>query len=193
MATMNSFLTRRRILGTFSAVAAGVLAVPTTALAAESGPRMRTQRGPYMLELFNTHTSETVAIAYRDASGFIADSLTQLDWLLRDHRAGVAAPMDPLLFDQLADLAAATGLDPRFEVISGYRSPQTNAQLADASEGVARHSLHMDGRAIDLRLRGLPSARLRDLALAAGRGGVGFYARSDFVHLDTGRVRNWAG
>ena len=89
MATMNSFLTRRRILGSFSAVAAGVLTAPTMASAADNAPRTRTQRGPYMLELFNTHTSETVAITYRDASGFIADSLTRLDWLLRDHRAGV--------------------------------------------------------------------------------------------------------
>jgi uncharacterized protein YcbK (DUF882 family) len=97
------------------------------------------------------------------------------------------------LFDQLADLAAAAGVEPRYEIISGYRSPQTNDRLAAASGGVAKRSLHMQGRAIDVRLKGVSCARLRDLALVAGRGGVGYYRSSDFVHLDTGRVRAWAG
>lgn len=145
------------------------------------------------LELFNTHTSEALSLAYRDARGLLAPALGKLHWILRDHRANEAAPMDPLLFDQLADLAAAAGVEPRYEIISGYRSPRTNARLAGAGRGVARRSLHMEGRAIDVRLKGVSCADLRDLALAAGRGGVGYYRSSDFVHLDTGRVRSWAG
>jgi uncharacterized protein YcbK (DUF882 family) len=93
----------------------------------------------------------------------------------------------------MAAVALAAGRDARFEVISGYRSSGTNARLAAASAGVARRSLHMDGRAIDVRLKGASCASVRDIALALARGGVGFYRQSDFVHLDTGRVRSWQG
>jgi uncharacterized protein YcbK (DUF882 family) len=146
-----------------------------------------------VIELFNTHTSETLRVAYRSATGFVPDSLARLQWLLRDHRANESAPIDPLLFDQLAALAAEAGVAPRYEIISGYRSPFTNAKLAAAGRGVATKSLHMQGKAIDVRLRGVPCDALRDLALAAAQGGVGYYQKSDFVHLDTGRVRTWAG
>ncbi|MCU0760674.1 MAG: DUF882 domain-containing protein [Steroidobacteraceae bacterium] len=146
-----------------------------------------------VLELFNTHTSERLRVAYRTATGFAPESLDRLQWLLRDHRANESAPIDPLLFDQLAALAAAAGVEPRYQIISGYRSPLTNAKLAAAGRGVATRSLHMQGKAIDVRLHGVPCDALRDLALAAGQGGVGYYAKSDFVHLDTGRVRTWAG
>lgn len=145
------------------------------------------------LELFNTHTAETLRVVYRSATGFVPDSLAKLQWLLRDHRANESAPMDPLLFDQLAALAAAAGVEPRYQIISGYRSPHTNAKLASAGRGVATRSLHMQGKAIDVRLRGVPCDALRDLALAAAQGGVGYYQKSDFVHLDTGRFRTWAG
>jgi uncharacterized protein YcbK (DUF882 family) len=145
------------------------------------------------LELRHTHTGEQLAVAYRAATGYVSTAIDRLDWLLRDHRAQESHPIDRPLFDQLADLAAAAGVEPRYEIISGYRSPQTNDRLAAASGGVAKRSLHMQGRAIDVRLKGVSCARLRDLALVAGRGGVGYYRSSDFVHLDTGRVRAWAG
>ena len=145
------------------------------------------------VELFNTHTSETLRVAYRSATGFVPAALERLQWVLRDHRANESAPMDPLLFDQLAALAAAAGVEPRYQIISGYRSPHTNAVLAAAGHGVARQSLHMLGKAIDVRLHGVPCDALRDLALAAAQGGVGYYQSSDFVHIDTGRVRTWAG
>ena len=148
---------------------------------------------PRYLELWNTHTAETLAVAFRDATGLVAAALSQLDWLLRDHRANQMRRMDAPLFDWLADLADQAGVEPRYEIISGYRSPTTNASLAEAGRGVARHSMHLEGRAIDVRLRGISCAKLRELALAAPRGGVGFYAGSDFVHLDTGRVRAWVG
>jgi hypothetical protein len=85
------------------------------------------------------------------------------------------------------------GRPAHYEIISGYRSPESNAKMAAASSGVAKQSLHMQGRAIDVRLRGFPTAGLRDLALKAQKGGVGYYQRSDFVHLDTGRFRTWSG
>jgi uncharacterized protein YcbK (DUF882 family) len=101
--------------------------------------------------------------------------------------------MDRGLFPQLLALPRVLGVAARYEVISGYRSPQTNQALRAAGHGVAEHSLHLEGRAIDVRLVGVDCARLRDAALAATAGGVGYYAKSDFVHLDTGRVRTWAG
>jgi uncharacterized protein YcbK (DUF882 family) len=145
------------------------------------------------LDLLNMHTAETLKLAYRDALGFVAPALSRLDWILRDQRANESTRMDPMLYDQLADLAAAAGVEARFEIISGYRSPATNAAMAEAGRGVARHSLHVEGRAVDVRLKGVSCADLRDLALRAGRGGVGYYPGSDFVHIDTGRVRTWAG
>jgi uncharacterized protein YcbK (DUF882 family) len=99
--------------------------------------------------------------------------------------------MDPALLDILFDLQGATHHDGPFEIISAYRSPQTNAALRRQSSAVAEHSLHMEGRAIDIRLRGFPTIKLRDAAIALHRGGVGFYAAPDFVHVDTGRVRVW--
>jgi uncharacterized protein YcbK (DUF882 family) len=101
--------------------------------------------------------------------------------------------MDAALYGLLSDLAEATGHEPRYEVISGYRSPRTNAQLHAAGHAVAEHSLHMEGRAIDVRLLGCDLAAFRDAALKAARGGVGYYPSSNFVHVDTGRVRTWTG
>jgi uncharacterized protein YcbK (DUF882 family) len=179
-----ALLTRRRLL-TLSGAALAVAVLPRETRAGALRERW--------LELRNTHTGEQLAVAYRVATGYAAAAVGKLNWLLRDHRVNEAHPIDAPLFDQLADLADAAGVEPRYEIISGYRSPATNARLASASSGVARRSLHMDGRAIDVRLHGVSCATLRDLALAAGRGGVGYYRRSDFVHLDTGRVRSWAG
>jgi uncharacterized protein YcbK (DUF882 family) len=156
-------------------------------------PLARSGPGQRWIELLNTHTHEIVNVAYRDADGLVPEALKQLDHVLRDHRSGEKREMDRTLFDLLADLAEAAGLEPRYEVISGYRSAATNAKLAAETSGVSKQSLHVEGRAIDVRLPGVPTARLRDLALAMKRGGVGYYARSDFVHLDTGRIRTWTG
>jgi uncharacterized protein YcbK (DUF882 family) len=147
------------------------------------------------LELTNTHTGEVVKATFRDASGYVQDALAQLEHVLRDHRTNQRQTMDPALYDLLSDLALTANREPRYEIISGYRSPETNAQLRSRSSnsGVSERSLHMQGRAIDVRLKGLSSAQLRDLALAARRGGVGYYEKSNFVHLDTGRVRTWVG
>jgi uncharacterized protein YcbK (DUF882 family) len=145
------------------------------------------------IELRNIHTNEVLRATLQDAHGWVADALAKLQHLLRDYRTGEEHEMDPGLYLQLSDLARAAGVEPRYEVISGYRSPATNSKLHDAGRGVAEHSLPMQGRAIDVRLRDYDLAALRDLALAAGRGGVGYYPHSSFIHIDTGPVRRWEG
>jgi len=186
--------TRRAFLTVLGGAALPLGAVATAEPLTSTGATLsRVVREPRWLELFNTHTAETVQVAFRDAAGYVATALTKLNHLLRDHRSGDVHPIDPALFDLLGDLARLAGRDARYEVISGYRSPATNARLKAQGRGVATRSLHMEGRAIDVRLKGLPTARLRDLALELRRGGVGFYPRSDFLHVDTGRVRSWEG
>jgi uncharacterized protein YcbK (DUF882 family) len=145
------------------------------------------------LSLLNTHTGESLLARYCEAGQYNPQALSQLNHLLRDHRSGDAHPIDPRLFDVLFHAATRNDREPHFEVISGYRSPVSNAQLHERSKGVAQHSLHMEGRAIDVRLSGVACAKLRDVALSMACGGVGYYASSDFVHLDTGRVRSWSG
>ena len=146
------------------------------------------------LELFNTHTSETLRVVYRRGTRYDQAALVRLNDVLRDHRSGQSHEIDVRLFDQLHDLALAAHCDARYEIISGYRSPESNAKMsARPGSGVAKKSLHMQGRALDVRLKGCPCSDLRDLALAAKQGGVGYYQRSDFVHIDTGAFRSWVG
>ena len=148
---------------------------------------------PRELSMLNLHTAERVQVRYFEDGRYLPDALKQLNHLLRDHRSGETATIDQRLFDQLHTLAAEARCVPHFEIISGYRSPATNEKLRAMSEGVARQSLHTQGRAIDVRLPRVNCSQLRDLALDLRLGGVGYYAKSDFVHLDTGRVRTWAG
>ncbi len=145
------------------------------------------------LSLVNTHTGESLLTRYFEGGQYIPAALSQLQHVLRDHRSGEAHPIDPQLFDVLFHVASRNDREPHFEVISGYRSPASNAQLRSHSKGVAQRSLHMDGKAIDVRLSGVACTKVRDVALSMASGGVGYYARSNFVHLDTGRVRAWAG
>ena len=145
------------------------------------------------LELHNTHTGETLKVTFRNASGFVPAALEQLDEILFDQRSGEHRAMDPQLFVLLADLAAAAGVEPRYDIISGYRSATTNQKLRSNGGGQAKNSQHIQGKAIDVRLQGVSTARLRDLAVGLKRGGVGYYAKSDFVHVDTARVRYWEG
>jgi uncharacterized protein YcbK (DUF882 family) len=143
------------------------------------------------LDFLHTHTREALSVAYASLAGYRREALARIDQFLRDFRTGDVHSIDPGLLDLLNDLAALTGTVEPFHVISGYRSPRTNAMLRGRSEGVARHSLHMDGKAIDVRLPDVPLRQLRDAAVALGRGGVGYYPGSGFVHVDTGRVRTW--
>jgi len=163
------------------------------ALAAALVSRVASAASADWIELYNTHTRETVKETFRDSSGFIPAALAKLAHVLRDHRSGESHAMDPNLYVLLVDVAAAAGSEPRYEIISGFRSPVTNEKLRSQGGGQAQQSQHLQGRAIDVRLKGVPSARLRDVAMALRRGGVGYYETSDFVHLDTARVRYWKG
>ena len=145
------------------------------------------------IELLNTHTNETALVVFRRGIEYDAAAVATLRNVLRDHRNDESHDIDVRLYDQLHALALAARCDARFEVISGYRSPASNAQMSTPGSGVAKRSLHMEGRAIDVRLHKCPCADLRDLALAAAQGGVGYYKRSDFVHIDTGAFRTWIG
>jgi uncharacterized protein YcbK (DUF882 family) len=143
------------------------------------------------LSFVHTHTGETLSTTYFRDGDYVATSLERINHLLRDFRTEEVHAIDPTLLDLLFELQGATRHDGPFEVISAFRSLQTNATLRRRSSAVAEHSMHMEGRAIDIRLRGFPTLKLRDLAIQLQRGGVGFYAASDFVHVDTGSVRRW--
>jgi uncharacterized protein YcbK (DUF882 family) len=143
------------------------------------------------LELTNLHGGEKLTVTFHDEHDMAPDAAAALRHLLRDYRVNEQHEMDFGLFMQLTDLARECGVPAKYEVISGYRSPGTNAKLRAAGHAVAERSQHMQGHAMDVRLKDCPLARLHELALAAKRGGVGFYPRSNFVHIDTGRVRSW--
>ena len=146
----------------------------------------------YRLRFLQIHTGEKLDVVYRNGDSYVPDALGQLDHFLRDYRNGEVHHYDPRLFDLLYQLLDAAGRpDAWINVVCGYRNPQTNAYLRSHGHGVAKHSLHMQAMAIDIRLPGTNTAKLRDLALALREGGVGYYAGSDFIHVDVGRVRRW--
>jgi uncharacterized protein YcbK (DUF882 family) len=143
--------------------------------------------------LTNLHTGEYLDSAYFLDGDYSGDALANIRKLLRDFRSGEMHEIDPHLMDYLVEVAAKSGKEARYSVISGYRSPQTNARLHEQSAGVAQHSLHMQGRAIDVRMAGIDCADLAAHAESLQRGGVGYYRASNFVHLDTGPFRTWHG
>jgi uncharacterized protein YcbK (DUF882 family) len=173
---------RRRFLGGLASFSTLALAAPASALPG---------REERVLSFFNTHTSERLTLPYFADGSYHRGALTRLQSFLRDHRTGEQHPIDPKLFDLLHELRLATGAEGPFQVISCYRSPATNALLHATGGGVASKSMHVEGRAIDIRLSDIQTTVLRDAALELRRGGVGYYRDSDFVHVDTGRVRAW--
>lgn len=145
------------------------------------------------LALDHTHTGENIALTYAIGNDYLPDALSSLNHFLRDHYSGAIGNIDPQLFELLFRIQQTLGASQAFQVISGYRCPATNIALQNSrGGGVASHSLHMQGKAIDVRLPGIALVDLRDVALSLGGGGVGFYPREQFVHIDTGRVRQWA-
>jgi uncharacterized protein YcbK (DUF882 family) len=174
---------RRRFLAAAVAAGLGIAATPLTVLA----------RTPDRRELAFEHlwTGETLRITYSAGGRYDRDALTAIDHLLRDHRTAQTHRIDPALLDILWEVGGRTRARAPYQVICGYRSPATNSMLARRSSGVARRSLHMDGRAVDIRLPGVRTSALRDTAIAMRRGGVGYYRSSNFVHLDTGAFRTW--
>lgn len=187
--TMNSGdATRRRLLAAIS----GAAVLGALPMIAQATVQMRS--APRHLAMDNTHTLEKIELAYALGEQFVPRAMVRLDQFLRDHYSGHIGHMDPQLYDLMFRLRKVLAARAPYEIISGYRSPQTNELLRTTrGGGVARHSLHMDGKAIDLRLPGVPLAELRDAALELKAGGVGFYPGSNFVHVDTGRVRTWHG
>lgn len=143
------------------------------------------------LSFYNLHTDETLKTTYFERGRYLPDALAQINYILRDFRANEIKPIDPKLLDLLVAVRDRIGTNAPFDVISGYRSPATNAMLHAKSEGVASHSMHVQGKAIDVRLPGHDLTTLRDAALSLHVGGVGYYPKSDFVHIDTGRPRWW--
>ena len=143
------------------------------------------------LGLYSTHTGESLKTVFWADGMFVPDALADINKILRDHRTNDIAIIDPQLLILLERLTSLVSPGDTLHVISGYRSPLTNQTLADQSDGVAKHSLHMDGQAIDIRIPGRDLSLLRDGALNLRSGGVGYYPKSQFVHVDTGRVRSW--
>lgn len=142
------------------------------------------------IDLVNLHTGEHFSDVYFENGEIIPDALTALNSVLRDHRTNDTYPINPELFHWMNSLQQRLG-GGEMGIISGYRSPKTNAQLSANSSGVAKKSWHMQGCAIDLRLTGIDTAIIQKMAIADRRGGVGYYRESDFVHIDTGRPRSW--
>jgi uncharacterized protein YcbK (DUF882 family) len=187
--------TRRRLLGLGGAMA-GMAAVPGWVRPAGAREPVRTGTGVAgkRISLKNLHTGEELESEFFRGGDYVGESFAAMQVLLRDFRNDEQHAIDPKLIDYIFDVAQHLEVDPVFSVISGYRSPQTNALLRErSSSGVARHSMHLEGRAIDVRIAGVDCARLAERALDLTRGGVGYYRASDFVHLDTGAFRTWKG
>lgn len=180
---------RRRFL---ALAAGGVALLASSRPALAALPRMPELR---VLAMTNTHTGASASVPFRSGARYLPEGLTQLNHLLLDHRTGDTHTMDPRLFDLIFDIQ--TDLRRRWpsvseiEIISGYRSPQSNMMLASHSSGVAKGSYHMKGQAIDFRIPGTPLEQVRAVAMDQRVGGVGFYRGSNFVHIDTGPVRHW--
>jgi uncharacterized protein YcbK (DUF882 family) len=161
-------------------------------LASASALKTESASDVHRLRLYHTHTNERIDIVYRKGDHYLPGAIAQLNHFLRDHRTGTVHRYDPHVFDLLSDLTASLGEpDAEIDIVCGYRTPRSNLFLRHRSHAVAEHSLHMQAKAIDIRLPGVDIAELRDAALALHRGGVGYYQREQFVHVDVGRVRQW--
>jgi uncharacterized protein YcbK (DUF882 family) len=175
-------LGRRRFLAGSLGAAAAILGMPRGARATVPAHR---------LSFYHIHTAEKLNVVYREQGTLVPGALAEINRYLRDFRTGQVHDIDVGLLDVLHDLYVEFAARGNFEVISGYRSPRTNEALRHVTSGVAEHSLHIEGQAIDVRLTSAKTVALRDAALAHAAGGVGYYPESNFVHIDTGRVRSW--
>ena len=169
------------------------LLVLTGLLTAASVTQLRSAHGAdeRRLSFYHTHTHESLDIIFFENGEYIKSALEEINHYLADFRTGDVADIDPKLLDLIYEIQESLGSNGTYEVISAYRSPKTNQMLRNRSKGVVKNSQHLLGTAIDVRLEGVPTEKLRDVALAMERGGVGYYKTSNFVHIDTGRVRHW--
>jgi len=176
-------ITRRNFVK-FGCALAACAALPNFARASLTAPARS-------LHLYNTHTSETLKTVYWEQGEYIPEALAEINHILRDHRNNEIKAIDKDLLDLLVSLHNRLDSSKPFEIISGYRSPASNAMLHEHSHGVASKSQHLLGKAIDIRLTDRPLTKLRDVAMTMQQGGVGYYPASNFVHVDTGKVRWW--
>ena len=165
----------------------------TVSLAPSAFARNREPDKKYRLNLHHTHTDESLELVYRVGSQYQRGALKKLNYFLRDYRTDDIAVIDPALYDMLYLLQhRVRNYDAPFEIVSAYRSLETNEELRRTSSAVAKNSLHIKGQALDIRLRRTRTSALRDAAIGLQRGGVGYYRRADFVHVDTGEIRRWS-
>jgi uncharacterized protein YcbK (DUF882 family) len=176
---------RGLLLGGGACLALAALAVPVPAFAK---PALALGRE---LSLKNLHTREQLTVEYARGTRYSQTAMRQISHLLRDHRCGEARAIDPALLEQLYGLQKRLRTKTPFHVISGYRSPQTNALMHEISSGVAQNSFHVQGRAIDIRVPGVRLKQLQKTAMSMKSGGVGYYPSDDFLHVDTGPIRTW--
>jgi uncharacterized protein YcbK (DUF882 family) len=181
-------ISRRRFLQGLACTSLAAISTPKAALAAFPG-----YWGHKTLALEHHHTGETLNLTYYEQGRYIYGALDEIDYFLRDYHNDEVHRVDPALLDQLYDVKLLLGTNKPFEIVSGYRSPETNADLRRHSRGVARQSLHMEGRAVDVRMQGVSPSSIRAAASVLQRGGIGYYPNSNFVHLDTGDIRTWRG
>jgi uncharacterized protein YcbK (DUF882 family) len=171
---------------------AGLCCIPPFIGSAQASTRLSIpDAGTFNIAFHNIHTGESFSGAYRVGDRYLPEAFRRINTVLRDFRTGEEFPVDPRVMDILCSVHYRSGAKGHFEVLSGYRSPKTNAMLRATTEGVARNSLHMTGQAIDIRLPGFSTHALRNVGIKLGAGGVGYYPKSDFVHMETGRVRVW--
>ena len=178
---------RRRLLQA-GLGACAMLALPVTATTAHAAIKKPYEK---KLSFLNLHTGERTRATFWANGRYVPEGLRAINHVLRDHRTNERTTIDPYLVDFLHQLQYRLRTNQEFHVISAYRSPATNAKLAELSDGVAKNSLHTQGKAIDIRLPGRKLADLRSAALSLQMGGVGYYPSSNFIHLDSGRVRFW--
>ncbi len=182
---INKVVSRRSFLKLSATSATSIALFPSIVLAAYPDQ-------PRVLAMNNLHTGEALESCYFDGKSYVNQELARLDNLCRDFRRNEVHPMDKILFDQLSQIQNLIGTKNEIQIISGYRSPATNEALrAKSSGGVAKKSFHMLGKAIDFRIEGIKLSQVREAALSMKAGGVGYYPKSQFVHIDTGPVRSW--
>jgi uncharacterized protein YcbK (DUF882 family) len=168
-----------------------LFAMAANAVAPGASPTVSAEPS-YRLHLYQVHTGERLDIVYRHGDRYDPEALARVNRYLRDYRTGDVREYDPRVLDLLHDLATSLRHpDAEIDVVCAYRTPRTNEYLRTHGHGVARHSLHMEGMAIDIRIPGVSTVELRDAALGLHRGGVGYYSASSFVHVDVGRIRRW--
>lgn len=184
----NTFDITRRFVLKAGLVAGTACLIPTRVLAYLNPANLHERS----LSLVNTHTGEYLKrLVYWQQGSYLEGSLDEISYILRDHRTDEVHSMDPITLDLMAAVSRKVGATRPFEIISGYRSPDTNRELRSKSRSVAKSSYHTKGMAVDLRLPGVPLKTLRRAALDLRMGGVGYYPKTNFVHLDSGQVRSW--